>query len=74
MLGVVDRFWVEPHDIDGLPLPRVTRPALGVASASRLVHVVALLEDDAVTALVAVLRCDEADAAVQVLGVVPIDE
>lgn len=62
------------HVADGLPVPEVATPTLGVESLCLAVDLLAMRQDVGVVPGVALRRGDKLDRAVQVFVVVPIDK
>jgi len=58
----------------GLPVSSVSRPAFRVRGTRLLIERMTLYQDLSIQAAVALHRCDEADPAVPMLGVVPAHE
>ena len=58
----------------GLPVSNVSRPAFRVRGTRLLIERMTLYQDLSIQAAVALHRCDEADPAVPMLGVVPAQE
>lgn len=67
-------LWVEPDGAHGLPVARVSTPARRVALAGALVDLMPGRQDRVIAAFMPRGRADIADAAVQMLMVVPMHE
>src|SRR5450432_4370744 len=65
---------IQTHDGDGIPVTGVSGPAPWAPLASRQVHAMPLLKDLGLATIVTLAGRNEADAAVLVVFVVPIDE
>jgi hypothetical protein len=64
-------FWVEGDRLDGRPVAGITAPASRVSDFGGQIDGMTLSKDMDILSLVPLVWCDEADTAMQVLGVIP---